>query len=181
MSAAVRGNGTAPRLPVAGGLRVKVGPNPYSNRHTCAHCREEFEKGGFWIRLELAGTVVDMPLCEGCLAAGALYETLVPFDEHHPSSPLGLACHEPDGRRSMKIRLNDGAEFEGSPVEILEQMKSGTMFTETKTIDEYIDFLVDTVRKFQSKTVTVAGKTTAERAASLLDGFKAAGMAEEVA
>jgi hypothetical protein len=76
------------RLPA---LRVKVGLNPYANRHTCAYCREEFEKGGLWIRLELAGTLVDMPLCEDCLAAGALYETVVPFDEHHPSFPLGLA------------------------------------------------------------------------------------------
>jgi len=81
----------------------------------------------------------------------------------------------------MKIRLNDGAEFEGSPVEILEQMKAGTMFTETKTIDEYIDFLVDMVRKFQGKEVTVTGKTVEERLASLLDDMnKAAGMAEEV-
>lgn len=85
------GNGTSRprrRLPA---LRVKVGPNPYVNPHTCAYCRAEFEKGGLWLRLELAGTVVDMPLCEGCLAAGALYETVVPFDEHHRSFPLGLA------------------------------------------------------------------------------------------
>jgi hypothetical protein len=81
----------------------------------------------------------------------------------------------------MKVRLNDGAEFEGSPVEILEQMKAGTMFTEGKSIDEYIDFLVDTVRKFQGKEVAVTGKTTEERAASLLDGFKTAGLAEEIA
>jgi hypothetical protein len=81
----------------------------------------------------------------------------------------------------MKIRLNDGAEFDGTPVEILEQMKAGTMFTEAKSIDEYIDFLVDTVRKFQGKEVAVTGKTTEERAASLLDGFKAAGLAEEIA
>jgi len=53
--------------------------------------RDAFEKGGFWIRLELGGTVVDMPLCGGCLAAGHLYETVVRFDEHHPSFPLGLA------------------------------------------------------------------------------------------
>jgi len=85
------GNGTtrSRRRPPA--LRVKVGLNPYANRHTCAHCREEFEKGGFWIRLELGGTVVDMPLCGGCIAAGHLYETVVRFDEHHPSFPLGLA------------------------------------------------------------------------------------------
>ena len=81
----------------------------------------------------------------------------------------------------MKIRLNDGAEHEGTPVEILEQMKAGTMFTEGKTVDEYIDFLVETAGKFQNVEATVTGTTTEERAASLLDGFLAAGLAEEVA
>ena len=80
----------------------------------------------------------------------------------------------------MRIRLNDGAEYEGTAVEVLEQMKSKSMFTDTKTLDEYIDFLVDTVRKFQGKEVAVTGKTTEERAASLLDGFVAAGLAEEI-
>jgi len=36
-------------------------------------------------------------------------------------------------------------------------------------------------RKFEGKALTLAGTTTAERAASLLDGFKAAGLAEEIA
>jgi hypothetical protein len=81
----------------------------------------------------------------------------------------------------MKIRLNDGAEYEGTPVEILEQMKSKSMFTDAKTVDEYIDFLVENARKFEGKSLTVAGATTEERAASLVKDLKAAGMAEEVA
>jgi len=72
-------------------LRVKFGLNPYGNRHRCARCREEFEGGGFWIRLEQGGMVVDMPLCPSCLAAGHLYETVVTFDRHDPSHPVALA------------------------------------------------------------------------------------------
>lgn len=81
----------------------------------------------------------------------------------------------------MKIRLNDGAEYEGSPVEILEQMKSKSMFTDANTVDEYIDFLVENARKFEGKSLAVAGTTTEERAASLVEALEAAGMAEEVA
>ncbi|MCC6310973.1 MAG: hypothetical protein IT345_08670 [Trueperaceae bacterium] len=81
----------------------------------------------------------------------------------------------------MKIRLNDGAEYEGSPVEILEQMKSKSMFTDAKTIDEYIDFLVENARKFEGKSLAVAGATTETRAASLIEALQSAGMAEEVA
>lgn len=81
----------------------------------------------------------------------------------------------------MKIRLNDGAEYEGTAVEILEQMKSKSMFTDAKTLDEYIDFLVENARKFEGKSLAVAGGTTGERAVSLVDALKAAGMAEEVA
>jgi hypothetical protein len=81
----------------------------------------------------------------------------------------------------MKIRLNDGAEYEGTPVEILEQMKSKSMFTDAKTVDEYIDFLVENARKFEGKSLAVAGATTSERAASLVEALLAAGMAEEVA
>ena len=41
----------------------------------------------------LLGVVIGVPLllCGGCLGAGHLCETVVRFDEHHPSFPLGLA------------------------------------------------------------------------------------------
>ena len=72
-------------------LRVKFGLNPYSVPHRCARCRSAFERGGFWLRLERDGVVVDMPLCNPCLQAGHLYETLVAFDCHDPSHPVALA------------------------------------------------------------------------------------------
>jgi len=72
-------------------LRIKFGPNPYGNKFTCSYCRTEFDKEGLWLRLEQTGIIIDMPLCRDCLAAGNLYETIVTFDKHHPSFPLGLA------------------------------------------------------------------------------------------
>lgn len=54
------------------------------------------------------------------------------------------------------------------------------MFMEGKSIDEYVDVVVETVRKVQGKEITATGGTTEERATSLLSAFKAADLAEEV-
>lgn len=62
-------------------LRVKVGLNACSNLK-CGYCHQEFNRGGLWLRMEAAATVVDVPLCEPCFAAGRLFETVVPFDDH---------------------------------------------------------------------------------------------------
>ncbi len=72
-------------------LRVKFGLNPYGNRLRCARCRKEYVGGGLWLRLEEGGMVVDMPLCQPCLDARHLYETVVAFDSHDPSHPVSLA------------------------------------------------------------------------------------------
>ena len=80
------GNGR-PRIPI----RVKFGPRPYTQVHVCAYCRDEFERGGFWLRLEQAGVMVDMPICPDCLAEANLFEVVVPFTEPSMSYRVGLA------------------------------------------------------------------------------------------
>jgi len=67
-------------------IRVKFGMNPYSNNFTCASCGKSFNSGGFILRLEHAGTVVDIPVCAGCFDAGDLFESMVDLSRH-------LACH----------------------------------------------------------------------------------------
>ncbi len=54
------------------------------------------------------------------------------------------------------------------------------MLTEIKTVEQYIDFLVEMVFRFQHRAVAVRGNTTEERAASLLDGLGEAGVVEHV-
>lgn len=54
-------------------IRVKFGKNPYGNDFTCAACRRSFSTGGFFLRLECRGNVVDIPVCRGCYDAGDLF------------------------------------------------------------------------------------------------------------
>ena len=72
-------------------IRVKFGMNPYDNIFICGRCREPFERGGFFIRFEHDGHVVDIPVCARCCAAGDLFEGLIDLSAHSASHPIGLA------------------------------------------------------------------------------------------
>ena len=72
-------------------IRVKFGKNPYSNKFTCGHCREPFERGGFILRLEYHGNVVDIPVCPECYEKRDLFESVVDLSRHHASHPILLA------------------------------------------------------------------------------------------
>jgi len=72
-------------------IRVKFGMNPYSNRFICSFCGSAFESGGFILRLEHAGILVDIPVCVECYGTGDLFESVVDLSEHHTSHPIGRA------------------------------------------------------------------------------------------
>lgn len=72
-------------------IRVKFGNNPYDNRFVCGRCREPFERGGLFLRLEYDGRVVDIPVCPRCCAVDGLFEGFVDLSEHCVSHPIGLA------------------------------------------------------------------------------------------
>jgi len=72
-------------------IRVKFGKNPYSNNFICGHCREPFERGGFFIRFEHGGQVVDIPVCPRCFESGDLFEGMIDLSIHSASHPIGLA------------------------------------------------------------------------------------------
>jgi hypothetical protein len=72
-------------------IRVKFGKNPYSNSFTCGHCREPFERGGFILRIEYDGKLVDIPVCPRCFDVGYLYEGFIDLSRHHASHPILLA------------------------------------------------------------------------------------------
>ena len=72
-------------------IRVKFGKNTYSNRFVCGRCREPFERGGFILRIEHDGQIVDIPVCPRCYDAGGLFVGLVDLSRHHSCHPNLLA------------------------------------------------------------------------------------------
>jgi len=72
-------------------IRVKFGKNPYSNRFTCGHCREPFERGGFILRIEHDGKLIDIPVCSRCFETSALFEGMIDLSAHNASHPILLA------------------------------------------------------------------------------------------
>jgi len=72
-------------------IRVKFGKNPYGNRFTCSFCGSAFESGGFYLRLEYRGNIVDIPICPRCYETNALYEGMIDLTAHHEAHPIGRA------------------------------------------------------------------------------------------
>ncbi len=72
-------------------IRVKFGNNPYDNCFSCSRCGSSFESGGFILRIEHSGTVVDIPICSECFDKGDLFEGLIEIDRHHTAHPIGRA------------------------------------------------------------------------------------------
>ena len=72
-------------------IRVKFGRNPYNNRFTCSFCGCAFESGGFFMRLEYAGSIVDIPICSGCYGRESLFEGDIDLSANRSSHPIGRA------------------------------------------------------------------------------------------
>lgn len=72
-------------------IRVKLGKNPYGNRFYCSHCGSSFESGGFILRIEHTGKLVDIPICSECFEKGDLLEGMIDLDRHHAAHPIGWA------------------------------------------------------------------------------------------
>ena len=72
-------------------IRVKFGKNPYSNRFTCSHCGRTFDSGGFFMRIEYRGSIVDIPLCSACVEETSFFEGMIDLSDHHAAHPIGRA------------------------------------------------------------------------------------------
>ena len=72
-------------------IRVKFGKNPYSNEFTCSRCGHRFSNGGFFMRIEYAGTLIDIPVCPACWGNEELFEGMIELDNHEAAHPIGLA------------------------------------------------------------------------------------------
>ena len=80
----------------------------------------------------------------------------------------------------MRIELRDGEKFSGSPMKIVTQMKGSTMFSDVKTIREYVDMVLRNAKMVENIELTVKGNTDDELARSLVSELIEGGLAREV-
>ena len=81
----------------------------------------------------------------------------------------------------MRIRLmNDGRVLEGTAKQIVEAMQYIAFGQETRTLGEYIDWLVGQVERLEQIPLKVEGDTDEEKAKSLVAAMLGAGLAEKV-
>ena len=80
----------------------------------------------------------------------------------------------------MRIELRGGEKFSGSPMKIVTQMKGSTMFSDVKTIREYVDMVLRNAKMVENVELTVKGNTDEELARSLVSELLERGLAREV-
>ncbi|HPN95981.1 MAG TPA: hypothetical protein PLS19_15580 [bacterium] len=80
----------------------------------------------------------------------------------------------------MRIELQGGEKFNGSPLKIVTQMKGSTMFSDVKTIREYVDMVLRNAKMVENIELMVKGNTDEELARSLVSELIERGLAREV-
>jgi len=79
----------------------------------------------------------------------------------------------------MRIILRDGEKFSGSPLKIVAQMKGSSIFSDVKTIREYVDMVLRNAKMAENIELLVKGNTDDELARSLVGELIAHGLAKE--
>ena len=78
----------------------------------------------------------------------------------------------------MKIVLKDGEVFEGSTaLDVLRAMKGATMFSDARTMEDYIDMVLRMAKDFERVELAVRGNSLQEKAASLVQSLCETGLA----
>jgi len=80
----------------------------------------------------------------------------------------------------MRIVLRGGEKFSGSPLKIVTLMKGSTMFSDVKTIRDYVDMVLRNAKMVENVELMVKGNTDDELARSLVGELIAHGLATEV-
>jgi len=80
----------------------------------------------------------------------------------------------------MRIELRGGEKFTGSPMKIVTQMKGSTMFSDVRTIREYVDMVLRNAKMMENVELTVKGNTDEEIARSLVSELIERDLAREV-
>jgi hypothetical protein len=80
----------------------------------------------------------------------------------------------------MKIRMRDGREFEGTPVEIVRAMKEIAWGVEQMTLSEYIDWVAANAKRVEQVRLDVGGESEEAKAAALVQAMFDKGLAIEM-
>ena len=78
----------------------------------------------------------------------------------------------------MKIRVQDGRVFEGTPRQIVQSMKSIALGAPRMTLAEYIDWVAARVSATDDAPLEMLGATDDERCEQLVQLMLALGLAE---
>lgn len=78
----------------------------------------------------------------------------------------------------MKITLRDGRVFSGTPLQIVQGMRAVAFNKSDATLDQYIEFVADNVRRNDELSITVPPGTEEERSASLIAELQRIGFAQ---
>jgi len=81
------------------------------------------------------------------------------------------------GLGPTRIMMRDGRVFEGTPVEIVRDMKFIAFGVDHLDLDGYITWVADNARKFENVKLSTEGATTEERARRLVEGMLRTGLA----
>ena len=77
----------------------------------------------------------------------------------------------------MKIVMRDGRGFEGTPVQIVEAMKSIAFGVESLSLAEYVGWVAQDALSYEGVELVVGGDSDADRCDSLVFGMIARGLA----
>ncbi len=68
----------------------------------------------------------------------------------------------------MKIRMRDGREFEGTPVEIVRGMQGIAFGVEHLSLAEYVDWVAANAKRVENIDLAVSGETDEAKAEALV-------------
>jgi len=81
------------------------------------------------------------------------------------------------GLGSTRIVMRDGRVFEGTPLEIVRDMKFIAFGVDHLDLDGYISWVAENARKFEGAELSTEGATTKERARRLVEAMLRTGLA----
>lgn len=81
----------------------------------------------------------------------------------------------------MRIKItSDGRVLDGTPEQIVQQMRSIAFGREDQTLVEYVDWLAENVARLSGVALAITGEGAAARSRSLLEQMLIHGLAERV-
>lgn len=78
----------------------------------------------------------------------------------------------------MKIRVQDGRVFEGTPMQIVQSMKSIALGAPPMTLGEYIDWVAARAGSIEGAPLVIRGRNDHERCERLVSRLLELGLAE---